>query len=210
MKDRLDGFSKLTTCIGRQGAWLLSLNDCLEHPGGGFKVGARELRVVVHSTFHTKVGQDLLKLSCFHSENDVGIHLDKASVGIPSKVRVTGPASQMLDDVVIDAEIEDGVHHSRHRNGGPRSNGKKERCLTIPKPSARRRLQTTDRFIDLVPEIGRHITGFYDRTANVGRNREALWHRQTELSHLGESGAFAAEEVAVVTVRMREVVEMWQ
>ena len=48
-------------------------------------------------------------------EHDVAVHLDEAAIAVIGEARVAGILRQRLDRLVVEAEIEHGVHHARHR-----------------------------------------------------------------------------------------------
>ena len=48
--------------------------------------------------------------------NHVGEHLYKAPIAVVGKARIAGLAGQTLGNLIIEAQIENGVHHSRHGN----------------------------------------------------------------------------------------------
>ncbi len=50
-----------------------------------------------------------------HAEDDVGVGDDEAAVGVEGEARVLRGGGDALDDRVVEAEVEDGVHHAGHR-----------------------------------------------------------------------------------------------
>ena len=54
----------------------------------------------------------------FEVEDDVAVHLDEAAVAVPGEALVAGLTRQAGYDGVIEAEVEHGVHHARHRGAG--------------------------------------------------------------------------------------------
>ena len=48
-------------------------------------------------------------------EHDVAVHRDEAAVRVVGEARVAGERDQALHGLVVEAEVEDGVHHARHR-----------------------------------------------------------------------------------------------
>ena len=51
-------------------------------------------------------------------EHDVAIHRDEAAVGVPGEAGVATGALEGHHRLVIEAEVEDGVHHAGHRDPG--------------------------------------------------------------------------------------------
>ena len=50
----------------------------------------------------------------FHAENNVAVHLNEAAVAVVHKMRVVGLCHHALRNFVVQAEVEDGVHHTGH------------------------------------------------------------------------------------------------
>ena len=100
--------------------------------------------------------------------------------------------------LLVEAEVEDRVHHARHRELGAGADGDEERVLRrrrSPCPTAASTL--LDRREDVVPEAGRELlAGGEVVVAGLGGDGEAGGDRQPGVGHLGEAGALAAEQVA--------------
>ena len=46
--------------------------------------------------------------------NDVAIHLEKAAIAVIGKALIFAALGQSANGAIIEAEVEDGVHHPRH------------------------------------------------------------------------------------------------
>ena len=130
------------------------------------------------------------------AEHDVAVHLHEAAVGVVGEARVAGLADQALDGLVVEAEVQDRVHHARHRRAGARADRDQERMLGIAESLADRLLDARQRVGDLRLQRGgiRAARGVVVG-ADLGRDREAGRHRQPEPRHLGEVRALAAEQL---------------
>ena len=62
--------------------------------------------------------EQFLEMLAADAEHDVGIHGDEAPVAVIGKAPVARFSGQRLDGLVVEAEIEHGVHHARHRGAG--------------------------------------------------------------------------------------------
>jgi hypothetical protein len=60
---------------------------------------------------------DVVLVDGLEAEDDVAVHLDEAAVGIVDEARVAGLRHEGGGRLVVEAQVEDGVHHARH--GGP-------------------------------------------------------------------------------------------
>ena len=49
-----------------------------------------------------------------HAHDDVAVHLNETPVTIPGEARVAAGLCQGLDGFVVQAKVENGVHHARH------------------------------------------------------------------------------------------------
>ena len=63
--------------------------------------------------------------------HDVAEHLHEAAVGVPGEALVAGRLREPLDRVVVQAEVEDGVHHARHRLAGAGAHRHEQRVLRV-------------------------------------------------------------------------------
>ena len=60
--------------------------------------------------------QRFLERAVIEFEYDVGVHLDEAAVAVPGEAFVARLGRQPFDGRVVEAEVEDGVHHAGHRH----------------------------------------------------------------------------------------------
>ena len=74
------------------------------------------VQVGVHSGACRPLGlvEDVIHLLAGDVEHDAAEHAHKASVGIPGETLVVRLARQAVDGLVVQAEVEDRVHHARH------------------------------------------------------------------------------------------------
>ena len=141
--------------------------------------------------------QDVLEMMMLEAEHHVGIHGDEAAVAVIGKAAVAGHFSEGLDGLVVEAEVQHGVHHPGHRGAAARPHRHQQRILRIAKRLARQLADMVKRLFHLALQLLR--IGFVVRVevgADRGGNREARRHRQTEIGHLGEIGALAAQKIA--------------
>ena len=58
--------------------------------------------------------EDLFKVRLFNVEHHVAEHLDEAAVGVIGKARVLGALGQSLDALIVQAEVQNRIHHAGH------------------------------------------------------------------------------------------------
>ena len=83
------------------------------------------------------------------THDDVAVHLDEATVAVVGEAAVAGQLLQALDGLVVETQVEDGVHHTRHRLTGAGTDGHEERVLDVTELLAGLLLDLLDRGGDL-------------------------------------------------------------
>jgi hypothetical protein len=86
-------------------------------------------------------GDLVLEAHAFDPAHDVAEHLHEAAVGVPGKARIAGAVGQAQHRGVVQAQVQDGVHHAGHRVAGAAAHGDQQRVLGIAEPLAGARLQ---------------------------------------------------------------------
>ena len=129
-------------------------------------------------------------------QHDVAEHLDEAAVAVGGEPAVARLLLQRFDGLVVEAEVQNRVHHAGHRELRARAHRHEQRLLGVAELAARRLLE--------LPQVVDHL--LLDRRGNLAaflvvdgadrrRDREACGHRQLRVGHLGEARAFAAEQI---------------
>ena len=133
--------------------------------------------------------------------HDVGEHLDEAAVAVPRPARILRLLRERVDDRLVEAEVEDRIHHARHRGARAGPDRDKERILRIAELLARRLLKLPNVLLDLRHDVvADPLAVVIVARAGLGRNREALRHRKSEPRHLRKVRALAAEKIAHVCI----------
>ena len=141
--------------------------------------------------------QRALEQLAVEAEDDVAEDGEEPPIAVPGEPLVLAPARQPVDGLVVQAEIEHGVHHARHGHPGAGPHRHQEGSRGVPEPGAGRRLEPGQALEHLGPEsrrlllAARHVRG-----PGLGGDREAGRHRDVERRHLEEAGPLAAEEFA--------------
>ena len=158
---------------------------------------AAELGVEHRADLELMVLDQLLEMMVLDAEHDLPVHLQKAAIAVIGEALVAALPRQTLHGLVVEAEIEHGVHHARHRGARPGAHRDQQRPLGIAESGADRLLDAGKRRGDLRLQIGRIAPAVgVEMGADLGRDREPGRHRQAEIAHFGEVGALAAEQVA--------------
>ena len=78
------------------------------------------------------------------AEDDVGIHLNEAAIAVPRETLVARCSGEANHGFVVEAEIEDRVHHAWHRDARTRADRDEERINRIAKTLARHAFDVRD------------------------------------------------------------------
>ncbi len=131
----------------------------------------------------------------FHFHYDTTVHLKKTTVGIPGEFCITSLLGERFDHFIIDSQIEDGVHHARHRLTSAGADGKKERILKITKLFPHGSFDLGDIRFDLgIKSLGILLTVVVIVSANFGRDGEPCGNGNSDTAHFGEICALAPKK----------------
>ncbi len=140
-EDGLDGAAQLLVGILGEGLAGVALDDLLvgldqvaqQFDGdAGVAGGAGQLLGRVEQGVELLAG---------HAEHDAPVHGDEAAVRVVGEPLVIGLAGEALHRLVVEAEVEDGVHHPGHRELGPGAHRDEQRVGGIADPLAHHLLQ---------------------------------------------------------------------
>ena len=137
----------------------------------------------------------LLARTLLHTHDDVAIHLDETAVAVVGETLVVGQTRQTLHRGVVEAEVEDGVHHARHGIAGAGTHGDEQRVLHAAEFFAHGFLHFGHGGVDLCVEllrVGALVVVVV--SADFGADGEAAGHGKSDARHFAEVGAFAAEQ----------------
>jgi hypothetical protein len=132
------------------------------------------------------------------AEHDARVHRDEAPVAVVGEALVIGRLGQSLDAAVVEPEVEDGVHHPRHRELGARAHRHEQRIGRVTERATHLLLEPGHVVFDLLVEPIRpaavHVV-----PAGVGGDREAGWDRELQhRGHLGQVRPLPAEQVLLL------------
>jgi hypothetical protein len=196
LEDRLHGALQLRRRVLRERLARLTLDDELvavaelaKRVGGDVGVGGD----AVPALGVLEQDLEMLALDVLH---DPAVHRDEAAVRVVGEALV-GLLGEPFDGFVVEAEVEDGVHHPRHRELGARADRDEERIGRVAELLAHGLLELRPLLGDLgVEPVG--PAAVHVVAARVGADGEPRRHRQPQhRGHLGEVGALAPEQVLV-------------
>ncbi len=131
-------------------------------------------------------------------EHDVGIHLDEAAIAVPRKARVAADRREANHGFVVEAKVEDGVHHPRHRHPRAGADRDEQRVRRVAETLVGHTLDMGDAGRDLgLQAVGEAFIIVVIERTDRGRNGEAGRHRKADRRHPIEVRALAAEQILV-------------
>ncbi len=142
------------------------------------------------------------------AEDDVAVHADEAPVAVVGETRVAGGADHALDGLVVEAQVEDRVHHPRHGGTGAGAHAEQQRVGGVAERLARVSLQGLERVLDLGVDALRVVAVRGVVVAHLGGDGEARRHRQPDGRHLGEVRPLAPEELPHGLVALAEAIDV--
>ena len=143
-------------------------------------------------------------------EHDLGEHLHEAAIGVVAEALVATEGDQPLHRLVVEAEVEHGIHHARHGELRAGADGDEQRILGVAELLARLLLDDAQRREHLIPHPlgeGFAAVGAVVGVAGLGGDGKAGRHRQPGVGHLGDARALAAEQVAHLGVALGEEID---
>ena len=136
------------------------------------------------------------------------INLHKPAIGVPSRPPVAHHRPQPLHDFVIDAQIQDRIHHPRHRYPGAGTHRHQQRIFRRTKTMPDRPLQLAHPLPDHLPQPFRQpIPPGQIIAANLRRNHEPRRHRQPQPRHFAKIAALAAQQRRHRSIALAETVD---
>ncbi len=187
----------------------LGLVDLGERGDELAEVVGGEVDVLRDSALGLQVRERLLEAVPVDARDHLPVHLHEAAVGVEREARVAGRLRESLDRDVVQAEIEDRVHHPGHRDRGAGAHGHEERVVRVAEALAGSLLERRDVLVDLaVQTVGDLAAAGHVGAARVGRDGEACRDRDPELRHLDEPDPLSAEKLAIPSRVLVEVVDV--
>ena len=195
-EDSLDSLDQLIAGILGERLALVLLIDLLEDADQFLQVVCRQVHVVLDALgFLHLIDLDLEQALRDHHD-DVCEHLHKAAVAVVCKAGVVGLLGQALNSLVVQAQVQDGVHHAGHGLTCAGADGDQQGVGVVAKGLAGDLLQALDVLEDVSGDLVVDLAAVgVVLGAGLGGDGEALRHRHTGCGHLSQAGALAAQRV---------------
>ncbi len=180
--------------------------DLLEAHREVAQVVGSEVGVELGAHLGLLLGECILERLRLHAHDHVAEHAYEAAVGVVGEARVVGQLDHALDGLVVQAQVEDGIHHARHGEHCAGAYREQQWVLGIAQRLAGQLLESAQMIFHLLLEaIGiLAIGGVVD--ARSGGHGEALGHGDAQAGHLRQVGALAPQEGLHRGVTLGEIV----
>ena len=206
---RLDRAAELLAGVLGEPATGLVLVDPLEPRDQLGQVVVGQVDVLIDAALALEHRELLLEAVAVDAVDRLAVHLDQPSVRVVGEAAVPGRRSQALDRFVVEPDVEDRVHHPRHRDGRARADGDEQRVGPVAETLAGLRLEHRHVIRDLLVQTVRDLpVGAHVGAARFGGDREPRRDGDAQLGHLGETDPLAAEQLAPAVTGLVEVVDV--
>jgi hypothetical protein len=170
-------------------------HDLLERLDDLLELRDVELGVGLLARLRARRGHHRLERRALDAEHHVAVHRDEPPVGVHREPAVAAVRGEPLDDLGVQPEVEDRVHHARHRDLGARAHRDQQRRLRIAEATGHAALEHHEVLVDLPLHLRGDGPEIAMQHAGGGADREARRHRDPGVGHLRQACALATEQV---------------
>jgi hypothetical protein len=144
-----------------------------------------------------------------HIHHDLAEHLDEPPVRVAREPQVVaGLGGEPGDRRLVQPEVQDRVHHARHRELRAGAHAHEERVMRIAEALVHRGLEGGEVLVHLARQSVGVSAGGQVGQAALGGDGEPMRNGQAHVGHLGQVRAFSPEQVLHVLVAFGEVVDV--
>jgi hypothetical protein len=129
------------------------------------------------------------------AHDEGAVHLNEAPIGVPGETAVAAPRRQPHHRHVVEAEVEDGIHHPRHGHRRTRPHRDQQRSGGVAEAAVGQRLDPLQGLGDLILQPAGMSVTIPELPADRRRKGEARRDRQAEPAHFGKAGTLAAQQI---------------
>ena len=203
-EDGLDGEVHLPARVLREGLARLLLDDLLELLDQVLEVRGGHVEVALVALVRLELVEDVGEPVAVDVLDRLAEHLDEAAVGIPGEAIVAGLGRQAFDGLVVEPDVQDGLHHAGHGELRAGAHGDEQGVGGVAESPAHRLLDLAQMRSDLDVEGFGRFAGGEVGAAGLGGDGEAWGNRQAERGHLGEIRALSTEQILHVAIAFSE------
>ena len=74
---------------------------------------------------------DVILVGRFHTQHNIAIHLYKTTIRIPCETRITRLTGQAFHNLIVQTQVQNSIHHTRHGSTGTRTYRYQQRIIHI-------------------------------------------------------------------------------
>ncbi len=173
----------------------------------GAPLVSRDGRIVLHAVRALELFQHVLEMVMRNAHHDRAVHLDETAIAVPCETRITGGAGKPFHRFVIQAQVQHGIHHTRHGHARAGTDRDQQRRIRIAKAQAHRLLDALQGGGDLRLQLGRVLPAVFIKGRTDFRcNGKARRYGQAVCSHLRQVGTLAAQKVAHIRASLVQAI----
>ena len=129
----------------------------------------------------------------FYFHHNASVHLEETTVGVPRKLCIAGLLGKRFNNLVVNPEIENSIHHAGHRLTGTGAHRKQKGILEITKFFAHGLFDLGNICLNLgIESLGVFLTVVVIISANFSGDRETSRNGNSNAAHFGKIGALTA------------------
>ena len=149
--------------------------------------------------------KNLIEIGVRQSQADFAEKLQETAVGVIDEALILGQLDHAFGRFIIEPQIENGVHHSRHGQGGTGADRYQQGLGRVPEAFAGLGFQGRHVIMDFVHETFRELRPLSEIIqVGVGGDAEPRRHWQTNLGHGAQSGSLASQQLFIGPVAFLE------
>ena len=204
---RLDSLHELYLWILRELCAHFFRINCFIPCDDFFEIVRSQIGIIFCALRVFDLRQDALKERFAHLHDDIREHLDKPAIRIVGKPRIAGFLGEALYRDIVQAQIQNSIHHARHRCPRAGTHGYQQRIRFIAELLAALLLQYSERRKNLLLNLLRNLLALCIVIgACLRRYRKAVWNRQPQIGHLGKVCALAAEQRTHISISLMKFI----
>ena len=184
----------------------------LKLTGQLLQVVGSQLHIELNALLLLHLVNELLEILLAHFHNHIGEHLDEAAVGVPHKAGKLGVGVALnhgFHHVVVQTQVQDGVHHAGHGGAGTGTDGDQQGIGEVAELLAIDFFHLVHIFHNLGHDfIVNLLAVFVIFGAGFGGNSKALGNRQANVGHFGQIGTLTTQELTHFSVALGKQVNV--
>ena len=137
-----------------------------------------------------------VEVGLFDLHYDIAKHLHESAVAVISESVISGFLGKTFNSYIVESQVEDGIHHSRHGYRCSGSYGYEQRVLIVSELLAHNLFEFCDVLPYLIDDcLIKNAAVFGILSAYICCDGETERYRKTDIGHLSEVGALSAKQV---------------